>query len=133
MGKQKKRTGRREEGMDKPAWAADVITMPVKPQKPVVKETDIFLEERLGTSLLNQLAQLKAKVVEEAEAATVKAQAVVIKSKKKVAQGKSAKDRLAEDPDASFAELFDPQDSDEEEAFAELLDESKLDWHHFKE
>lgn len=127
MGKQKKRPNRREEGLDKPAWAADVMTAPEKPQKPVKKETDIFLEERLGTGMLDKLAQLKAKVVAEEETAKVKAVPV-----KKKTSGKTAKERLADDPDASFAELFDPQDSEGEEGFEDLLNDSKLDWQHFK-
>jgi hypothetical protein len=53
-------------------------------------------------------------------------------TKTSVSRQKDAKERLEENPNLSFAELFDPQE-DESESFADLLQESKLDWRHFKE
>ena len=44
---------------------------------------------------------------------------------------KTAKERIMEDNDLSFADLFDPAPEDEL-SFEEMINDSKMDWRKFK-
>lgn len=131
MGKQKKRHSTvrsgRDLSLDKPDYAADVIQEKRKEKKPAIKETDIFVEERLNQKDLQSLAKIKERLLAEANQSTEKQ----IVQKKKIA-GKSAREKIADDPNVSFADLFDPAD-DDEHSFEDLLQDSKLDWRKFKD
>ncbi len=62
MGKQKKKKvigTNRDEPLDKPDYALDTIKEPKKPKKPTVKETDVFVEERLNQKALRDLTKMK--------------------------------------------------------------------------
>lgn len=127
----KKRRGqtgsRREDFYDKPAYAMDVF--PEKPKKPEPerpKEEVFHVGDAIGGQVASRLEQLKAQLT-ESEAAKVPQKATPIKPTKR-----SAKERLDEDPNLSFADLFDPQE-DDDESFDSLLKSSKLDWQQFKE
>jgi hypothetical protein len=135
MGKQKKRHGAvrsgRDESFDKPDYAADMLQKQKKEKKPAVKETDIYVEERLNRTALQNLAKMKEQLLADANA-TAKIQVGKQALQKNKPVGKSAKEKIAEDPNASFAELFDPTD-DDEHSFVEMLKDSKLDWHKYKD
>lgn len=128
-----KRTKRKHvatyEDHDKPAYAMDVVKEPVKvkPEKP--KEEAFHVGETVDGSIAQQLEKLKAQLVEQSEP---KVAAPPKKAERGAASKKPAEERLAENPNLSFAELFDPQD-DEDASFKDLLDESKLDWRFFKD
>ncbi|WAH35809.1 hypothetical protein [Alicyclobacillus dauci] len=116
----------RTDDMDKPAYAMDVIPdKPKKPEKEKPKEEAFHIGDTIGGQAAEKLAQLKSQLA-DVEMDKTKAKE---KPKRKV---QSAKERLEENPDLSFAELFDPQE-DDEQSFDELLKSSKLDWHHFKD
>jgi len=122
----------RDRGLDKPSFAADVMAEPVakKEAKPVRSETDISVEEHLKPGAADKLAALKVQMLATEQAA----HAVAVTKKQPAsasARSASAQTRLDADPDASFAELFDPAEEDEE-SFEHLLEKSKTDWRHFK-
>lgn len=131
MGKQKKRHSTvhsgRDESLDKPDYAADMIQEKKKEKKPAVKETDIFVEERLNHKDLQNLAKIKEQLLAEANRSSEKRTV-----QRKKTSGKSAREKIADDPNVSFADLFDPVD-DDEHSFEDLLKDSKLDWHKFKD
>lgn len=120
--------GRKEEGLDKPSYAMDVFEeKSKKPAKEKPKEEAFHVGDSIGTSAAAQLAKLKEQLVDREE----KAAPVKQSTKRKVSR-QSAEDRLAQNPELSFAELFDPQE-DEESSFADMLKDSKLDWRAYKE
>lgn len=127
----KKRKGNRsghqgERDLMKPDYAMDKLEPPKKPEKEKPKEEAFHVGESVGGSTAALLAQLKEQLTVAEEEA---------KPKKEVKQkrvARSAEERLSENPDLSFAELFDPTD-DEESSFDELLKDSKLDWRFFKD
>lgn len=133
MGKkqQKRHANKRDTGLDKPAFAADVITdAPNKPVKPIRSEADISMAEHLLPGVKEKLEQLKAHM-EEAEVANREENARVKLNAPAVRRKPAAKDLLNDNPDASFAELFDPAEEDEM-SFADLLNTSKSDWRDYK-
>lgn len=129
MAKRTKKPHRRhdDEVMDKPAYAMDIVQeKPKKPAKQKPSEDAFHVADTISSQAASQLAKLKEQLVEvETPKQPVKP------SSKKAKNTKSAADRLAENPDLSFAELFDPQEDDE--SFEEMLDSSKLDWQMFKD
>jgi hypothetical protein len=131
MGKQRKKHGAirsgRDESLDKPDYAADTILEKKKEKKPAVRETDIFVEEQLNQKTLQSLSRMKEQLLADANKPAGKQTGL----KKKVA-GKSASEKIAEDPNVSFADLFDPAD-DDEHSFEDMLKDSKMDWRKFKD
>lgn len=130
--KHKSRTKRDEEGMDKPSYAADVLLSPKKPSKPVRKETDIFLEEHLGQNAVKRLEDMKQQLLTQEEEMARQTEIQKPGQPLPKQRKKSADEKILEDPNLSFAELFDPTD-EEDQDFAELLNDSKLDWRYFKD
>lgn len=98
------------------------------PKKP--KEETFHVSDTLKGSTAAQLTKLKENLTEKEEEKKP-AQSAKTKSKEK-RPNRSAKERLEENPDLSFAELFNPAD-DEESSFEDMLSESKLDWRFFKD
>lgn len=133
MGKQKKRghPSPRIDEFDKPSYAADRIEPAKNPQAPVPNEAELRLEERLGKGTLDKLSALKTAMMSDPAAQSKQGPAAPKRAKASVPR-KSAAERLADDPDLSFAELFDPVE-DDGASFEELFDSSKLDWRHFKD
>jgi len=133
MGKQGHRRKQQNDSFadDKPAYAAD--RMDVKPKPESAKrgdETESFLlRDAMNADVAARLAALKSALVEEAQARPVTQQQ---QKKEKAAKRRPAAERLAENPDLSFAELFDPAD-DDDVSFEEMLADSKLDWRSFKD
>lgn len=122
------KTTRREEAMDKPSYAMDVFEeKPKKPVKEKPREEAFHVGDTIGGQAADKLAQLKEQLAQ-----TEQAKAPAKQSAKPRKTTRTAQDRLAENPDLSFAELFDPQE-DERTSFEELLESSKLDWHYFKD
>ncbi|MFD1673427.1 hypothetical protein [Alicyclobacillus fodiniaquatilis] len=117
-----------EERPDKPDYAMDIIRDAPKkkaPEKP--KEETFHLGDAIGGQAAAKLTQLKAQLAEVEEKKPEK-----IQPKTKQKAGRTTEERLADNPDLSFAELFDPQE-DDEGSFDELLKSSKLDWRYFKD
>lgn len=118
---------RRDEPNDKPAYAMDVIQeKPKKPEPERPKEESFHVSDSIGGRAADELARLKAQLTEQAEPKKPSPAVTPMKSGKR-----SAQERLDEDPNLSFADLFDPQE-DDEQSFDELLKSSKLDWQYFK-
>ncbi|MFB5190374.1 hypothetical protein [Alicyclobacillus fastidiosus] len=112
---------------DKPDYAMDVVAdKPKKAPKEKPKEEAFHVGDTIGDQAASKLAALKAKLEDVADK---QQQVKAAKPQKPV---RTAKERLDENPDLSFAELFDPQE-DEEASFDELLKDSKLDWRYFKD
>jgi hypothetical protein len=120
-----------ESGQDKPDWAADLFRGEKKPKKAAkpLESTEVLLGDRLGKGVVDKLSALKAQM---SNLPPSSAQQQTTQKKAPVLQ-KAAKARPEDNGDASFAELFDPQESDDDSSFAELLRDSKLDWRSHKE
>lgn len=103
-----------------------VADKPKKAPKEKPKEDAFHVGDTIGDQAASKLAALKAKLEDVADK---QQQVKAAKPQKPV---RTAKERLDENPDLSFAELFDPQE-DEEASFDELLKDSKLDWRYFKD
>ncbi|QRF23998.1 hypothetical protein FY534_10380 [Alicyclobacillus sp. TC] len=113
----------------KPDYAMDKMEPVAKPKKNVIPEENARLEEFLSAAVAEKLSALK--MTEKPDEDT--ALRISDKSKKeKQIQTRSAKEKLEENPDATFAELFDPAE-DDHQSFEELLKDSALDWRHFKQ
>ncbi|WP_206916342.1 hypothetical protein [Alicyclobacillus suci] len=124
-----KRNKTEQDVFDKPEYAMDIVVdKPKKAPKEKPKEEAFHVGESIGDKVATKLTELKAQL-EEMAAAVKEAPA---KAKRRAKTSRTAKERLEDNPDLSFAELFDPED-DEEVSFDELLKDSKLDWHHFKD
>jgi beta-glucosidase-like glycosyl hydrolase len=119
---------------DKPDYAMDRMQKETvaKPQAETVPEQNARVEEFLQANALQRLKALKtAMQQDEAPSSPKQVEAAPRAESKKQRTGKSAAEKLSEQPDASFAELFDPVE-DEETSFADMLGDSKLDWRYFK-
>ncbi len=132
MGKNKKkrktvRSGH-EESLNKPDYAADTVMKPLKMKKPVPKETDIFVSDCLNNKTLQSLTKMKNQLLVDGEKSNGQSKQNSMGVDR--VQKKSASQRIAEEPDLSFAELFDPSDEDEQ-SFEEILANSKLDCRKF--
>lgn len=127
MGKKKKQHGResRDVGLDKPDYAMDVIVERKKETKPVDKEKQMLVKDRLGSGAFAALEALRAKIDEEAVASPVPKKAARSTTRPTVSPEE------ARDSDLSFAELFDPTPPDED-TFDEMLEKSKQDWREYK-
>lgn len=134
MGKRRKKQpdfiSNKEESLDKPDYARDIVVAPQKQKKHVPNETDIFVAERLKNETKQELAKMKDKLLiqqqENKEDSQQKRKGIVPSVRK------TAKERIMEDNDLSFAELFDPA-PDDELSFEEMMNDSKLDWRKFKD
>lgn len=118
----------REAYEDKPDYAMDRMIQ--KKQEPVVtkpKEEQFLLEDSIPSYAMMKLTKLKEQLSTEETAKLPKQPAKPEKKKQR-----SAAERLEDNPDLSFAELFDPAD-EEDASFDELLNASKLDWKYFKD
>ncbi|GMA58578.1 hypothetical protein C7445_10469 [Alicyclobacillus sacchari] len=133
MGKQARKRRQQDDSFadDKPVYAAD--RMDPKPKRESAKRGDeaesFLLRDAMKSDVATRLAALKNALVEEAQARPDVPQA---HKKAKAAKRRPATERLAENPDLSFAELFDPAD-DDDVSFEEMLADSKLDWRSFKD
>lgn len=147
--------GRRVEdfsGSDKPDYAADLFRneRTVKPKAEAAKpaagtDNQATLKDRLGKGTLDGLARLKAQMA-EAEASKRRAEAGASRkvAGERTEAEKSGLNRVkptgargdhdgvrTDATEPSFAEMFDPVEPDED-TFADMLQQSKLDWRKFK-
>lgn len=129
------------DGRDKPDFAADWFQSDRAQKKEKAKDKPSEDTARLSEALNNQvqlkLEQMKAALTKEAEEAEAK-QAGKGPGRKpvtsKTLQRRADQKKFTEDEkeNLSFAELFNPTDS-EEESFEDLLDDNALDWRKFKD
>lgn len=143
-------------GKDKPEYAADWFREAEKPRQPKPEQqgqsadaaAGSSVAEHLGKTAMDALTKLKAQMAQtaaqEEAAAAAKRSGSAARTSSRARAGEKAKrpgrfdtdagqdDDASGKSDASFAELFDPQEPDEK-SFEELLGKSKLDWHAFKE
>jgi hypothetical protein len=118
---------------DKPDYAMDRMQRETaaKPKAEVVPEQNARVEEFLHANALQRLKALKTSMEQHEAPSTKQVDSTRRAESPKSRTAKSAAEKLSEQPDASFAELFDPVE-DEEASFADMLGDSKLDWRYFK-
>lgn len=136
MTKRKRNNRKRSENdndLVKPEYAMDKMEPKAKPEPEKPKEETFHVGDALRDSTAVQLAKLKESLTTaEEEKKPRPAPSGKTATKTKRSSNRSAEERFAENPDLSFAELFDPAE-DEESSFEDLLEDSKLDWRFFKD